>query len=61
MDLVVTKICAREVFAIVDMEQGTVRCPHCGAERTWRMGDQALEDLLANRKKRTFGLEVEHA
>jgi hypothetical protein len=50
-------------YALVALEQGIVRCGHCGADRAWNMGDQALEDLLANRKKRKFGLalEVEHA
>lgn len=49
---------SREAYLIVEMEQGTVRCGHCGAERTWHMGEQAMDDLIANRRKRRFGLEV---
>lgn len=48
-------------YAVIELEQGNVPCGHCGAVRKWRISDHALDDLLARRKKRTFGLmEVEH-
>jgi hypothetical protein len=42
----------------VILEAGTVVCGWCGAERTWSMSEQALDDLLARRKTRGYGLEV---
>lgn len=39
------------------IEGGDVSCGMCGAVRRWLMSDQALEDLITRRRKRTYGLE----
>ena len=38
------------------IRDGDVTCATCGARRTWRMSDQAMDDLLARRKRR-YSLE----
>lgn len=47
----------RDMFVVLDLQDGMVVCGHCGNHRKWRMSDQVLDDMLERRKKRTFGLE----
>ncbi len=47
-----------EVKPLVVLDAGTVTCGWCGAERTWSMSEATMDDLLARRKTRTFGLEA---
>ena len=44
------------VYVVRNMDQGEVTCGYCGAHRAWRMSDQGIDELIARRKKRTFGL-----
>jgi len=48
----------REVgYVVRNMDAGDVTCGKCGGHRTWRMSDQAIDELIARRKKRTLGLQ----
>lgn len=47
-------------FRMRNVEQGEIECDYCRASTPWVASERALVELLARRKKRTFGLEVEH-
>ena len=49
---------ADDLFAVEELDAGTVRCSHCGNRQTWHIGDRRLENLLRSRQRRSFGLEV---
>lgn len=43
-------------FVMLNLEHGTVICGRCGARKPWLMSEQAIEELLESRARRTFGL-----
>jgi hypothetical protein len=49
---------ADDLFAVEELDAGTVRCSHCGNRQTWHYSDRALEKLVSRRARRGFGLEV---
>lgn len=40
------------VYRVVEMNDGTVVCSHCGARREWMVGEDAFEELREKRNAR---------
>jgi hypothetical protein len=44
---------------IAKMDAGDVSCSHCGNISQWQLSDRLLDDLIARRRRRNFGLAEE--
>lgn len=48
-----------DIYRVVSMESGNIKCGHCGRIHVWHFSQRRLEELLTHRIHRTFGLEGE--